>query len=609
MPEILPPYQIDTPDYVPGMAIMMEPLSAKHRLWMDDYEYYDQLGRDPLQERKIWGITDPKERVEKLKEVLEKYTKQMHRRLILDKAVGRGDENMVRCLVETGMKVHPDIAKALEEEAKKEEGGEEDKGINDLDLPDKDDSSVAPVHKAALTGHVNILKIFLDNGIDVDLRDEFGRTPLLVAAYGDQPEAMEFLLRHGADPTARIDGNDLAKEYLNEFAYADALEVTARIGNAKMVELLLQKPGVKVTPLSITAAAGNNNGYKILRLLLEYAGCLAPGQDELIVAESNAHLRQAAMTAIPIAIPINDLESIKLLLGFKYPEIKNGDIGDSRVPADLHKPFTYGAYSAVVLNRTDKFEFIHSLGIKEHDAMSLDDVPEGQTLHIQHLFDTAAEHGSIDCARMLVDKYGANPHVIRIPPAVSPLYTAVQKDRADMVRYLLEEQHVDIHIGNGRFVAGPTALWIAIELKSFKSIELLLQYGGPVNHIDDEIKNIDGPLDAVLTTHRDATIRFRAESNAKAFIDDARHKYTYPNSHYVRIKLTSDDKSWIEKLQYRRRDEDLRKEGDERELNKIEGIGPQWDQVPEFPTNQERVDELQEDDELIPLFEPAFVAV
>lgn len=153
---------------------------------MDDYEYYDQLGRDPLQERKIWGIADPKERVEKLKEVLEKYTKQMHRRLILHRAVRRGDEDMVRCLVETGMKVHPDIAKALEEESKKEEGKEdEEKEINDLDIPDKVDSAIALLHNAALTGHVNILKIFLDSGIDVDLRDEFGRTLLLVAAYGD----------------------------------------------------------------------------------------------------------------------------------------------------------------------------------------------------------------------------------------------------------------------------------------------------------------------------------------------------------------------------------------------------------------------------------------
>jgi len=320
------------------------------------------------------------------------------------------------------------------------------------------DSAIAPVHKAALTGHVNILKTFLDSGIDINLRDEFGRTLLLVAAYGDQPEAMEFLLSRGADPTARIGGNDLAKEYLDEFADADALEAAARIGYPKMVELLLEKPGVKVTPFSITAPAGNNSGYKILRLLLECAGCLSPEQDELIIAESNAKLRQAAMDAIPIAIPINDLESIKLLLGFKYPELRNGDFSDFRVPEDLHKPFTYGAYSAVVLNCTDKFEFTHSFGIKEHDTMSLDDVPEGQTLHIQHLFDTAAEHGSVDCARLLVNKYGANPHALRIPPSVFPLYTAVQKDRLDMLRYLLEEYHVDIPIGNGRFVTGPTAL-------------------------------------------------------------------------------------------------------------------------------------------------------
>jgi hypothetical protein len=262
---------------------------------------------------------------------------------------------MVRCLVETGMKVHPDISRALEEEEAKGEG---DEVTDDGSLPDKNDSTVAPVHEAAQSGHVSILKMFIDSGIDVELRDEFGRTLFIVAAHSNQPKAMEFLLAQGADPTARIGGNNLAKQYFEEFAGADALEVIARHGDAKMVEMLLQKLGVKTTPLSVTAAAGSNNGYKILHLLLESARCLAPAHHEFIVAGCSTSLKQAALDAIPLAIPINDLDSIKLLLGFRYPELAKGNIADYEVSEELHKSFVYGAYSTIVLNHIDKFDHV-----------------------------------------------------------------------------------------------------------------------------------------------------------------------------------------------------------------------------------------------------------
>jgi hypothetical protein len=185
---------------------------------------------------------------------------------------------------------------------------------------------------------------------------------------------------------------------------------------------------------------------------------------------------------------------------------------------------------------------------------------------------------------------------------------AAQNNRADMVRYLLEEHHVDIHVENGRFIAGPTALGTAIILKALECIAVLLQHSGPLNHIDDEINNIDDPIDTVLAIHRDVTIRFITEMNAEAFIDNARHDWSFPDSRYVRVELTTDDRPCIEKLQIRRKDEGLRKERDERELNLVEGVGPEWVNVPEFPTIQERVDELQKDKNLIPLFKPAFVA-
>lgn len=156
------------------MSVSVVPVTAAHTYWMDDHEYYDQIGRDSLQVRRIWGISDPEVRVNKLKEVLDDYPKRMHRRKILLKAARRGDEDIVRYLVGTGIKVNFDP-----ERAKEQEGQERD--ADDVNLPDEEDASCEPVHMAASTGRLGCLKIFLESGIELNLKDEFGRTLLITA--------------------------------------------------------------------------------------------------------------------------------------------------------------------------------------------------------------------------------------------------------------------------------------------------------------------------------------------------------------------------------------------------------------------------------------------
>jgi ankyrin repeat protein len=595
MPEVLPPYQIETPAYTPGMAVSVMPMSSKHAHWLDDYEYYDQLGRDPLQVRRIWGISDPLVRVEKVKEVLEEYPKQMHRRKILLKAVTRDDEDIVRCLVETGMKIHPDLQKAKEDEEKEANGEDAD----NISLPDKDDSSIAPTHIAAVNGYVSIIKLLLDSGVHVDIRDEFGRTPFLAAAMSGQIEAMRFLLDQGADATARAAGNEIAEEYFgpHKLATANALEAIARRRDVDIVKTLLDIPGVEITPLAIWSAAVGSHTYPVLRLLLERGGCILPGQDELLVTEDNEELRQTVLDTIPTCVQENDLASLKLLLGFKYPDLLHDNISPADIPPELHRSFIYGAYTAVANDQPDKFKVIHNLGLKEHDTMSLDDLPEGQTLNIQHLLDEACQFGSTTCARLLIDKYGADPNAYRVNSYTTPLYLAAGNNKPDMVQYLLENNKIDIHVGSGPHADGPTALWVAITHKSLKSVDLLLQHGGPLDSIDAEIRDISGPLDAVLIASSDASVRFETESTAKEYIDGARKDWTIPNSYYVRVKLDASDKEWIEKLE-------LREGGDERNRGREKA-----ERFPERPIFQERFDGLAKDDDLIPKFSPAFRAV
>jgi ankyrin repeat protein len=438
---------------------------------------------------------------------------------------------------------------------------------------------------------------------------------LLVAAGANHSEVVKYLLDHGADPAIRGTESDFSRKSYGFYAGSNALESAAQHGDVEILKMMLDKPGIEVTPMAIqTAAMG---GYEALKLLLDHGGYVVQNQSEDKSRQPSKAKLQAVIDAAPTAVEHGDLATLKLLLGYRFPALKHGDFTHFNVPDDLRIPFTYGAYNAVILNQVDKFEFIYSLGLREHDTMSLDDIPEGQTINIQHLLDKAAGAGSIDCARLLIEKYGADPNKYRMPGGVLPLYHAAINNKPEMVRFLLEKYNVDIHMGNGRYAAGPTALWMAICLKHFEVVTLLLEHGGPVDHIDDEIVNTEDSLRAVLLTEVDnCRVRFKTEANAKEYIESAKHNYAVPNPPYVRLSVGPQDKDCIAKLELRRSDEDLRETGEgarelnEKEAAKLEDLEPTDVRhiLAPLPTIEERQEQLDEDDDLIPEFIPMFKA-
>ncbi|MCJ1288246.1 hypothetical protein MMC26_007601 [Xylographa opegraphella] len=584
-------------------------MPSPHILYLDDYEYYDALGRDPLQQNNVWSISDPSEQVGRLEEILQEYPKQKHRRQMLFKAASRGDEAIVRFLVETGLKVHPVIGNGPSEE----EGGatSEDEGS----IPDKDDPSVAPLHTAAQNGRLDCVKILLRD-VNVNVRDEIGRTPLIAAAQGANTDTVKYLLENGADPTVHMDAkSEDLKNSIGEYAGADALEIAAVQRNIEAVQLLLEhplyrvtrnrryragrEPGVWVTPLAIKSAA--HADFETLQLLLECGAYPMGDEDGKTKGELlDEKERQAIVDATAIAAELGDLESLKLLLSYQYATDEDGRLLPFEVPEIFHKPFIYGAYHAMRCNKPEKFEFLRSFGLKEHSEMSLDKLPEGQLLNIQHLLDQAVENGSIDCVRLLVEKYNANPNQHRFPSGIQPLYAAASNN-------------------NGRFATGSTALWIAIHLKSLDCVAHLLRYGGPVDHVDEELSAVSKPTTAILMCFREerAPVRLEIEENAREYIENFRKDFQELNPPYVRLELGRDDRDWIRNLQRRSADEQLREEGEgARELNEREKVKNKdlHDTDPRrhmggYPTNQERENELNQDDDLLPLCTPAFVPV
>ncbi|MBI4559347.1 MAG: ankyrin repeat domain-containing protein [Candidatus Hydrogenedentes bacterium] len=121
----------------------------------------------------------------------------------------------------------------------------------------------APLHCAAAAGHIEVMKFLLDHGADLTLFSGNGHnTPLHEAAANGQTEAVALLLAQGAAIGAK--GID----------EATPLEVAAVNGHAAMVEFLLAR-GAEVnsrglygrTPLH---AAADRDQVEVGRLLLAH---------------------------------------------------------------------------------------------------------------------------------------------------------------------------------------------------------------------------------------------------------------------------------------------------------------------------------------------------
>lgn len=69
-------------------------------------------------------------------------------------------------------------------------------------MPDPIDLDAVDFHEIARRGDGDVLAVFLDAGLDTDLRDAQGNTLLMVAAYNDAAPTTALLLARGADPDA-----------------------------------------------------------------------------------------------------------------------------------------------------------------------------------------------------------------------------------------------------------------------------------------------------------------------------------------------------------------------------------------------------------------------
>jgi len=77
--------------------------------------------------------------------------------------------------------------------------------VSVMSQPEEDEESASGLHAYAMRDDVAAMSAFLQagEGLDIDVRDEYGYTALHLAADRGNVDTIELLLKHGADKTLK----------------------------------------------------------------------------------------------------------------------------------------------------------------------------------------------------------------------------------------------------------------------------------------------------------------------------------------------------------------------------------------------------------------------
>ena len=95
----------------------------------------------------------------------------------------------------------------------------------DVNLPSNNGFNVFPLHSAAAGNFTNITAMLIENGAQVNIKQQAGVTPLHSAAQNGNVELLILLLEHNADVNARMEGGKLPADLAKEKGFDDIAEI------------------------------------------------------------------------------------------------------------------------------------------------------------------------------------------------------------------------------------------------------------------------------------------------------------------------------------------------------------------------------------------------
>eukprot|EP00049_Salpingoeca_infusionum_P007023 m.114564 g.114564 ORF g.114564 m.114564 type:complete len:1061 (-) comp13543_c0_seq4:1459-4641(-) len=293
-----------------------------------------------------------------------------------------------------------------------------------------DEQGTQPFHIAAAAGHIEIVRLLLDKGVDIDVQTQYGWTPLMHACSHGHDAIVQLLLQFGA----RAD--------LVNVLGCGAIHCACQAGSLPLVERLLVNSNwsdgsYTVSPLSTAIATGHT---ELLQLLLEHG--LDPNQSAsqtrwtpLMLA---VHTSQELMCELLLAhgaslSPRNARGHGVIEIAQHAPSAIRSLLSQAAVADPLQRSGT--AFSAPLLELTN--------AIRIGDLDVCRSIIQRSPLCINQRSDSgqtglmlAAGRGDVAITRLLLEN-GADPHIVSKTEEWTPLLFSIYHNQIDVARTLI----------------------------------------------------------------------------------------------------------------------------------------------------------------------------
>jgi ankyrin repeat protein len=95
----------------------------------------------------------------------------------------------------------------------------------DVNLPSNNGFHVFPIHSAAAGSYNDITRMLIENGAQVNVKQQAGATPLHSAAQNGNLELLIMLLENGAETSVRMEGGKLPADLAREKGFDEISEI------------------------------------------------------------------------------------------------------------------------------------------------------------------------------------------------------------------------------------------------------------------------------------------------------------------------------------------------------------------------------------------------
>ena len=339
-----------------------------------------------------------------------------------------------------------------------------------------------PLHFAVRNGDIEIVKMLLDRGADVDAINLYNVTPLHIAVESKKVEIVELLLNHGACVNAR-DCNS-----------STPLLLAAKDGSEEIVKLLLKHGADVNSPYTCTSIEGytplclavRGGCEKVVKLLLE-CGANVHAQDKggkivlhfavekgdeklvklLLKCGANIHAQdKGGKTVLHFAVEKGDEKFVKLLL----ESGANVDAEDKDGETALHSAVEKG--DSLIIEHILK----HCPDVNNRSNRSaLNVAVHGSAIRYSKIVKNLLQYG-----------FRVNPEGVT---NYELLHAAIKKGYLKIVDELVQ-YGIDVNmLFKSTYRIGYMPLHVATKWKQQKIAKLLISYGADVNAQDGTGKN------------------------------------------------------------------------------------------------------------------------